>query len=113
MKLLPIRVSRVVVALAAFCLYSSALAANKAGLTMPDFTKGDSIPAGAKHDGDLGPIAACGWMFCDKLVTSDARQVAITKVEKGSPADDLLMVGDVLLRCTRDRHVRFKMSRLS
>jgi hypothetical protein len=36
-------------------------------------------------------------MHCDKLVTSDARQIAITKVEAKSPADGLLAVGDVLL----------------
>jgi hypothetical protein len=74
-----------------------ALAAGKDKLVMPDFTKGDAIPAGAKHDWNLGATGARGWMFCDKLVTSDARQVAITKVEKGSPADGLLAVGDVLL----------------
>ncbi len=38
-----------------------------------------------------------GWMFCDKLVTTDARQIAITKVEKNSPADGVLSVGDVIL----------------
>ena len=31
------------------------------------------------------------------MVTSDARQIAITKVEKGSPADGVLAVGDVIL----------------
>ena len=36
-------------------------------------------------------------MFRDKLVTADARQISITKVEKGSPADGILAVGDVLL----------------
>lgn len=66
-------------------------------ISVPDFTLGDTIPAGAKHDWNLGATGARGWMFCDKLVTSDARQVAITKVEKGSPADGLLSVGDVLL----------------
>jgi hypothetical protein len=66
-------------------------------LSIPDFTKGDTIPAGAKHDWNLGATGARGWMFCDKMVTSDARQVAITKVDKGSPADGLLAVGDVLL----------------
>ena len=65
--------------------------------TMPDFTKGDAIPAGAKHDWNLGPTGLRGWIFCDKMVTSDARQIAITKVEKGAPADGLLAVGDVLL----------------
>lgn len=38
-----------------------------------------------------------GWMHCDKLVTSDARQIAITKVAKGSPADGIIQVGDVIL----------------
>ncbi len=75
-----------------------ALAADKGQpLTIPDFTKGDTIPAGAKHDWNLGAIGVRGWMFCDKMVTSDARQIAITKVAKGSPADGILAVGDVLL----------------
>ena len=73
-----------------------AASAGKA-ITMPNFTKGDTIPAGVKHDWNLGATGARGWMFCDKLVTSDARQVAITKVEKDSPADGILAVGDVLL----------------
>ena len=73
-----------------------AASAGKA-ITMPDFTIGDTIPAGVKHDWNLGATGARGWMFCDKLVTSDARQVAITKVEKDSPADGILAVGDVLL----------------
>ncbi len=72
-------------------------AANAQPLTVPDFTKGDTIPADAKHGWNLGATGARGWMFCDKMVTSDARQVAITKVDKGSPADGLLAVGDVLL----------------
>ena len=64
---------------------------------MPDFTKGDAIPAKAKHDWNLGPTGLRGWMFCDQLVTSDARQIAVTKVEQGSPADGIVAVGDVLL----------------
>ena len=74
-----------------------ALAAAKGQITIPDFTKGDAIPAGAKHDWNLGATGLRGWMFCDKMVTSDARQIVITKVEKGSPADGILMVGDVIL----------------
>lgn len=74
------------------------LAAGKAEpLAIPDFTKGDAIPADAKHDWNLGPTGLRGWMACDKMVTSDARQISVTKVEKGSPADGLLAVGDVLL----------------
>ena len=75
-----------------------ALAAGKGQpMTIPDFTKGDTIPAGAKHDWNLGPTGLRGWMFCDKMVTTDARQISITKVEKGSPADGILAVGDVIL----------------
>ena len=63
----------------------------------PDFTKGGVIPPNAKHDWNLGATGLRGWMHCDKLVTSDARQIAITKVEARSPAEGLLAVGDVIL----------------
>lgn len=75
-----------------------ALAASKSQpMTIPDFTKGDKIPENAKHDWNLGPTGLRGWMFCDTLVTTDARQISITKVEKGSPADGVFRVGDVIL----------------
>jgi len=64
---------------------------------VPDLIAGEKIPKGAEHDWNLGPTGARGWMFCDRLVTTDARQVAITKVDKGSPADGVLSFGDVLL----------------
>jgi hypothetical protein len=63
----------------------------------PDFTKGDAIPEGAKHDWNLGATGARGWMYVEKMVTTDARQISITKVEKGSPADGVLAAGDVIL----------------
>ncbi len=63
----------------------------------PDFTKGDKIPERAKHDWNLGATGVRGWIYSDKMVTSDARQIAITEVEKGSPADGVLAVGDVIL----------------
>jgi len=63
----------------------------------PDFTKGEAIPENAKHDWNLGATGARGWIYCDKLVTSDARQIAITAVEEKSPADRILAVGDVIL----------------
>jgi hypothetical protein len=46
----------------------------KGNLANPDFSKGDAIPAGAKHDWNLGPTGLRGWMVCDKMVTTDARQ---------------------------------------
>ncbi len=46
------------------------------------------IPKGAKHDCNLGPTGLRGWIYCDKLVTTDARQILVTKVAKASPAAD-------------------------
>ncbi len=63
----------------------------------PDFTKGDVIPKNARHDWNLGATGLRGWMHCDTLVTSDARQIAITKVAAKSPADGVIAVGDVIL----------------
>ncbi len=63
----------------------------------PDFTQGDPIPEGATHDWNLGPTGARGWMYSNKMETSEARQIYITKVEKGSPADGVLQPGDVIL----------------
>jgi hypothetical protein len=84
-------------ALAALLFVSSAFGRASKQMTLPDFTKGDSVPEGANHDWNLGATGARGWMFSDKMVTTDARQISITKVEKGSPADGELTVGDVIL----------------
>jgi hypothetical protein len=89
-------------AIAVFCLAMlscpfSLWAAKPKNLTNPDFTKGETIPAGATHDWNLGATGARGWMFSNKLSTSEARQIAITKVDKGSPADGVLAAGDVVL----------------
>ena len=73
------------------------LAAPKVKMALPDFTKGDPIPNGANHDWNLGATGARGWMFSDKMVTSDARQIKITKVAEDSPAIRILKVGDVIL----------------
>ena len=62
-----------------------------------DLTQGAKVPEDSKHDWNLGATGLRGWMHCDKMVTSDARQIAITKVAKGSPADGLIEIGDVIL----------------
>ena len=85
---------------AVFCAaatQSTALAAKKPSAPMPDFTKGDPIPAEYTHDWTLGATGARGWIYSHKLMTSSARQIRITKVAKGSPADGVLAVGDVIL----------------
>ena len=66
-------------------------------MPLPDFTKGDPIPAEAKMDWNLGATGARGWMYSDRMVTSDARQVRITAVAPKSPADGKLVAGDVIL----------------
>ncbi len=77
----------------------SAMAATgeKSRHVIPDFTKGDTVPEGANHDWNLGPTGLRGWMYCDTLVTTDARQVLVMAVETGSPADGVVAVGDVIL----------------
>jgi hypothetical protein len=63
----------------------------------PDFVKGETIPEKAEHDWNLGATGARGWMHTEKMVTTQGRQVLITAVAPGSPADGVLEVGDVLL----------------
>jgi len=70
---------------------------------VPDLTQGEPVPSGHKHDWSLGATGARGWMFTHKLTTIDARQIAITKVDAGSPADGTLEVGDVILGVAEKR----------
>jgi hypothetical protein len=57
----------------------------------------DVVHEGAMHDWNLGPTGLRGWMFCDKMVTTGAREILITKVETGAPADGVFLVGDTIL----------------
>lgn len=66
-------------------------------ITNPDFTKGEPLPEKAVNHWTLGATGAEGWMYCTKLHTRLARQIYVTKVAEGSPADGHLQVGDVLL----------------
>ena len=56
-----------------------------------------TTPAKTKNSYNLGPTGALGWMVVEGAMTVKARQILITKVEKGSPADGKLEVGDVVL----------------
>jgi hypothetical protein len=82
-----------VVLLLAATRASQAVAKKKADAN-PDFTKGQK--AEAYHDYNLGPTGARGWIY-GKGATADARQILVTQVAKGSPADEVLEVGDVIL----------------
>ncbi|MGA1517805.1 MAG: acetylesterase, partial [Phycisphaerales bacterium] len=66
-------------------------------LPNPDFTRGETVPEGATHDWNLGPTGARGWMHSSGMETSLARQVLVTEIAEGSPADGVLAVGDVIL----------------
>jgi len=95
---IPIKSLTAFVAAALLALPASVSAAKpKGNVTNPDFTKGKSIPEGFTHDWNLGATGARGWMFTDKFATTDARQIKITQVAKGSPADGVLAVDDVIL----------------
>lgn len=63
----------------------------------PDFTRGETVPEGATHDWNLGPTGLRGWMHSNRLETTEARQIMVTSVAPGSPAEGVVAVGDVLL----------------
>ncbi len=63
----------------------------------PDLTRGESIPEGSDFDLTLGATGLRGWMYNNRLSTTEARQVAITRIDAGSPADGVFQVGDVIL----------------
>ncbi len=62
---------------------------------IPDFTKGDK--PGEAHDWTLGPTGARGWIHTASGHSAEARQILVTAVAKGSPADGVLNTGDVIL----------------
>ena len=99
-RLNPVRCATVLGLLTAIlvCGESGLLAQKKAATDrVPDFTAGDTIPEGAKHDWNLGPTGARGWIYSNKLETTQARQILVTQVREGSPADGVLKPGDVIL----------------
>lgn len=83
---------RVVAVVFALVCAGSAFAARA---PVPDLTQGGQKDR--NHDWTLGPTGARGWIWGRDLETTDARQILITKVEKGSPADGVLEPGDVIL----------------
>jgi HEAT repeat protein len=62
---------------------------------VPDFTKGGK--QGDSDDWTLGPTGARGWIYTAGGNSSEARQILITAVAKGSPSDGALSKGDVIL----------------
>ena len=62
---------------------------------VPDLTAGGEKDN--RHDWNLGPTGARGWIWGWNLETTPSRQILVTQVDKGSPADGKLQVGDVIL----------------
>jgi hypothetical protein len=76
-------------------LSSPTLLSARENAPLPDLTTGGTKDD--SHDWNLGPTGARGWIWANKMETSDARQILITQVEHGSPADGVLAVEDVIL----------------
>ena len=79
-------------------------------LPVPDFTQGGKPDE--NHDWNLGATGARGWVYGSKGSTSEARQIFVTAVAVGSPADGVLAKGDVILGLARkpfdgDARIRF------
>ncbi len=77
----------------------------------PDLTK--VVIADLSHTYHLGPTGARGWIhkissyatpddFEGYFTNKDARQILVTAVEQGSPADGMLAAGDVILGAGKD-----------
>jgi hypothetical protein len=62
---------------------------------VPDFTRGGKKDD--SHDWNLGPTGARGWIHTASGQSALARQILVTAVAKGSPADGILSIGDVIL----------------
>ncbi|NQT86871.1 hypothetical protein HQ560_08915, partial [bacterium] len=91
-------------ALAALLLNGTAAAAGKPDPTgpPPDLTQGGKLEWTdfAYH---LGPTGAQGQMYVKNFMTDEARQILITTIDKDSPADGVLEVGDVILGIDGER----------
>ncbi len=77
------------------CANFASAARAKSEEPMPDFTKGGKTDG--THDWTLGPTGARGWIYAAKGQTVEARQILVTAVAKGSPADGILSKDDVIL----------------
>jgi len=90
---------RIVIVLAAVVAMVAAPAAYgakaKANTPMMDFTQGGKPDE--THDWNLGATGARGWVWGWGGRTAEARQILITAVAAGSPADGVLAKGDVIL----------------
>lgn len=99
--MIPFRVAAVVLCLNLVTLFFSCPAFawqhNGQKSDIPDFTAGDTIPEGHSHTWNLGPTGARGWIYSNRMETTEARQILITEVAPDSPANQVLQDGDIIL----------------
>ena len=74
---------------------SAARPAAKGKPAQLDFTKGDKPMQ--SRDVNLGATGMRGWMWAWRQCTTDSRQILVTEVAAGSPADGVMLKGDVIL----------------
>ncbi len=100
----------VLLGIACTVLTAPAMEKTRQGLwtTPPDLTDGGTRDVG--RDWNLGPTGAHGWLWTGPAASRDARQILVTRIEEGSPADKGgLKVDDVIVGVddkTFDRDVR-------
>ncbi len=109
MKRNPIKTLSWLLAVTAFGSLT-ATAADQPPPTPPDLTQGGKRDD--NHDWRLGPTGMSGWIFGRNGQTAEARQILVTAVAKGSPADGILNGGDVILgvggqRFSNDARIQF------
>jgi len=103
--------SLIISSLVAALLAGPAFAAKDAP-PVPDLTQGGKLADKNTHDWNLGPTGLRGVMWAWSMVTTEARQILVTQVDKGSPADGIVQVDDVILgvgggKFTSDARVAF------
>jgi hypothetical protein len=90
--------SLLVLAAAAACTSASAQDSHNKKPPLPDLTQGGKPDS--DHSWTLGATGARGWFWNWKMASGvqndDARQILITEVDKGSPADGVLERDDVI-----------------
>jgi hypothetical protein len=83
--------AQLIISIFAACGLTQTTLAQKA----PDLTAGGQRDE--NHDWTLGATGMRGWLYAASTDTSLSRQILVTAVAKGSPADGILEKGDVIL----------------
>ena len=97
---------RVVFALALWSLFLAGGFPARAANVPPDLTRGQTDGVDRKRTYNLGATGLRGWIYtkpdsfldsCQGRTTTRSRQILVTHVGKGSPADGVMKVDDVIL----------------